>query len=70
MGGPYDGASFNPARSFGPDVALGDLSTWWVYLLGPVAGAAIGVMAARVLRGPAQAQEAKAAEGTPLERGG
>lgn len=70
MGGPYDGASFNPARSFGPDVALGDLSTWWVYLLGPVGGAAIAVMIAQVLRGPAQVQEAEAAEGTPLDRGG
>jgi hypothetical protein len=31
MGGPYDGTSMNPARSFGPDAAFGDLSTWWVY---------------------------------------
>jgi aquaporin Z len=68
MGGPFEGASMNPARSFGPDVAIGDLSTWWVYLIGPVAGAVIAVGVAYVLRGPAKAQEASAAEGTPLHR--
>jgi len=68
MGGPYDGASMNPARSFGPDLALGDLSTWWVYLIGPVAGAIVAVAVAYVLRGPAKAQEASAAVGTPLDR--
>ena len=68
MGGPFEGASMNPARSFGPDVALGNLSTWWVYLIGPVAGAAIAVVVAQVLRGPEKVQEASAAEGTPLSR--
>jgi len=58
----------NPARSFGPDLATGNLSTWWVYLIGPAAGAVIAVGAARVLRGPARAQEARAAQGTPLNR--
>src|SRR5215510_6418272 len=68
MGGPYDGASMNPARSFGPDLAIGNLSTWWVYLIGPVAGAVIAVGVAYVLRGPAKAQEVSAAQGTPLDR--
>ena len=68
MGGPYDGASMNPARSFGPDVAISNLSTWWVYLIGPVAGAVMAVGVAYVLRGPAKAKEAAASEGTPLGR--
>ena len=70
MGGPYDGASMNPARSLGPDVAIHDLSTWWVYLVGPLVGAVVAVGVAYVLRGPAKAQEAAAAQGTPLERAG
>ena len=69
MGGPYEGAAMNPARAFGPDVALGNLSTWWIYLIGPAAGAVLAVAGAYVLRGPATAGEATAAEGTPLHRG-
>jgi glycerol uptake facilitator-like aquaporin len=68
MGGPFDGASMNPARTFGPDLAVGNLSTWWAYVVGPVVGAVIAVGVARVLRGPAKAQEAFAAEGTPINR--
>ena len=65
MGGPFEGAAMNPARALGPDVALGDLATWWVYLVGPMAGAAIAVLVAKVLRGPAKSQEAMAAMGNP-----
>jgi glycerol uptake facilitator-like aquaporin len=68
MGGPFEGASMNPARSFGPDLARGDLTTWWIYVLGPAAGAILAVIVARILRGPAMAQEARAAMGTPLDR--
>jgi MIP family channel proteins len=68
MGGPFEGASMNPARSFGPDLARWDFSTWWAYLVGPVIGSAIAVVVAHVLRGPAKAEEAQAAEGTPLDQ--
>jgi aquaporin Z len=48
---PASGASMNPARSFGPDLANWDFSNYWIYIAGPLAGAAIAVGAAYVLRG-------------------
>ncbi len=49
---PLSGASMNPARSFGPDLALADFSHYWVYLVGPLAGAVIAAGFAWILRGP------------------
>ena len=68
MGGPFDGAAFNPARAFGPDVVRGDLSTYWVYACGALIGVLVAVAMARFLRGPAKAQEANAAMGNPLDK--
>jgi aquaporin Z len=49
---PISGASMNTARSFGPDLVLGRFDHFWVYLVGPLAGAALAVVFAWVLRGP------------------
>jgi len=48
---PVSGASMNPARSFGPALVGGDFSAYWVYLAGPVLGAALAVGVAFLLRG-------------------
>lgn len=68
MGGPFDGAAFNPARAFGPDFARGDFSTYWVYPCGSLIGVLVAVAVARFLRGPARASEANAAMGNPLQK--
>lgn len=65
---PISGASMNPARSFGPDIVLGDFSSYWVYLAGPLAGAAIAVGFACVLRGPGGDEGGLAAARGALDR--
>ena len=40
---PISGTSTNPARSFGPSLASGIWSGWWVYWIGPLLGAFIAV---------------------------
>jgi len=50
-GSPISGASMNPARTFGPDLVGTSFSGYWVYVAGPILGAALAVGVAFVLRG-------------------
>jgi len=52
FGGPVTGASMNPARSLGPALASGTWTDFWIYLVGPVTGAALGALAYQAVRSP------------------
>ena len=47
---PVSGASMNPARSFGPALASGTWTHFWIYVIGPVVGAALGAFAYQFIR--------------------
>jgi glycerol uptake facilitator-like aquaporin len=66
-GGLYEGAAMNPARAFGPDLALGDFSTLWVYIVGPMLGAAAAVLLDTALSGRATVREAASAQSVALD---
>ncbi len=51
FGGPISGASMNPARSLGPGLVAGELSTLWIYVVAPPLGAALGALAYQLIRG-------------------
>jgi aquaporin NIP len=50
--GPICGASMNPARSLSPAIVSGHMEHLWIYIAGPVLGAALAVPACCAFREP------------------
>ncbi len=44
IAGPVTGGSVNPARSLGPMLVAGDLTSVWLYILGPIVGGVLGAL--------------------------
>ena len=63
---PISGASMNPARTLGPDIVSTDFTGWWVYIIGPVAGAAIAMVIITAVRGLPDKEELEAGQGGAL----
>lgn len=45
VAGPISGGSFNPARSFAPALLSGNLTSVWIYIVGPTLGAIFAMFA-------------------------
>lgn len=55
---PFTGSSVNPARSIGPALIGGDLSSLWIYLVAPILGAVLAALVYRAVNAEAEARPA------------
>ncbi len=69
-GSPISGTSMNPARTFGPDLVGRDWTSYWVYVAGPLAGAAAGRrVRVRPPRQGGRPSRLRRSSGGPVHRG-
>lgn len=61
--GPISGASMNPARTIAPQLLAGEFGNVWIYIAGPLIGAALAVGVHTLLSGPPSKGARKAATG-------
>jgi MIP family channel proteins len=65
---PATGASFNPARWFGPAAASGTWTDAWLYILAPIVGALVSALAYRGIMEQAQIPAQTARRGESVEQ--
>lgn len=65
---PVSGASLNPARTLGPDIAAAQFPLWWIYIVGPVAGAIAGAVLWTYLLGKGRRDVAEASGHVPQQQ--
>ena len=63
FGGPVTGASMNPARSLGPALVAWEWRDFWIYVVGPIAGTALGGLTYQLVRGNRRGEELSLAAG-------
>jgi aquaporin Z len=63
---PFSGASVNPARSFGPALVGWEWGDFWIYLVGPLAGGALGSLVHGLLYPPDEVVAVEVVEVTPV----
>ena len=61
--GPATGGSFNPARWLGPALASGTFPDFWLYIVGPIAGAVLAASAYQWLLGEGDKPESTSIAG-------
>ena len=49
IAGPISGGAANPARALGPMIVAGKLSSFWLYIVGPILGGGVAAVPYNVI---------------------